>query len=594
MSQIITLNTRLDGSFDNYFEDTIKIRKESEIALIKSIAVNVKYDSYEYITAPAIDLANKAIQCLRFCCDGVNVALSWEDIFDSYEILGGTATIEAFLSGAFRWSLDPGSPANVADTFSHALSAELEFYDIQPSCEISYSANTGGNPIISKFGIVSNFSTKRLDNSGTLEDITAWDVFLGTATTTDANVEITGDNTVVYSNTDLAINAGMLNFTVKKTDPKYRIGVVAETLDTTGVVGTNADIDYAFAIEVNSNGNGTYDIIRDGISTHVASGFTSGTEDFQIVFSRTNTPEATTDSDYTAFLLQGYPVDSGEEDYQDYIVARHKLKDGYTPSLVIDAPTSGVTITNLSCIKATEQDREARNFKSTIKSPNDLGNGGTVFRNAHSWILRNSDAFSANDRNATAVFFELLGLTNFNSPDITRANEISESFANPDNNRLVIKGKFNAPVLYSQFYYLPQNKSQIDLEQKQPEEPILNSPHPYIQLHLETMNTITFEGNYQKKTERRQQNTATKVIMNIPRGENVVFSSDLYPDTYASYDYEIFNPYYVSLFNTEEIPLNQIKARLTTPDNDIIKLDENINTGNSVIMLHCRRELATK
>ena len=51
--------------------------------------------------------------------------------------------------------------------------------------------------------------------------------------------------------------------------------------------------------------------------------------------------------------------------------------------------------------------------------------------------------------------------------------------------------------------------------------------------------------------------------------------------------------YYITLNNSEEIPMNQIKARLTTPDNTLVILDDDINTGNAVIMLHNRKELAT-
>ena len=88
MSQIITLNTKLDGTFDNYFEDTLKIGKQSEIALIKTISINVKYESYEFLNVPFIDAANYDVQCVRFCCDGVNVKLSWQDIYNAYSTLG--------------------------------------------------------------------------------------------------------------------------------------------------------------------------------------------------------------------------------------------------------------------------------------------------------------------------------------------------------------------------------------------------------------------------------------------------------------------------------------------------------------------------
>ena len=66
------------------------------------------------------------------------------------------------------------------------------------------------------------------------------------------------------------------------------------------------------------------------------------TEDFAFVFSRTNNPEANTfgaSSDYTVYLLQGWDKNE-DEDYQNYVVARYSMSDGFIPSFVLDADKS--------------------------------------------------------------------------------------------------------------------------------------------------------------------------------------------------------------------------------------------------------------
>ena len=595
MSQIITLNTKLDGSFDNYFEDTIKIPKNSEVALIKTIGINVQYDSYEFVVVPDIAAASRSINILRFCCDGANVSLHWREIYNKYADLRGASAYDedTFFSGAYRWTIDPSTSGNLVETICETLSDKLEFYEIRSNSEVSYIDGTGGNPITKVFGLTSTFSTKRLnDPDNELTDIDGLNVYSGTATTTSNSIETTADNTVVYSNTELAINAGMITFTLTKADPKFTVGIVTQQLSETGVTGNNLTVDFNFAIEKESDG--TFFIIRDGDAQKIPAGFTSGTEDFAFLFTRTNTPEAVRETEYTCYLLQGYAPAAGGENYQNFIVARYDMKDGFLPSFVIDAPTSGAKVENIRCITASLQDKYVRQPKSSITSPIKIGSAGTVFRNGHSYVLNNSSAMPQQERKDTALFFEQLGLSSFNSDAISRGKEIFEGYANENNNRLLIETKLNAPVLYQQFYYLPQDKNKITLEGPDPgTEPILNGPHPYLQLHMETMNTITFEGNYQKKSESRRQNTATKVIMNIPRGEDNIIGGTVYPQTYATYDYEIFNPYYITLNNSEEIPMNQIKARLTTPDNTLVILDDDINTGNAVIMLHNRKELAT-
>ena len=46
MSQLISLTTDSDGVFQNYFEDTIKIPANSEIAFIKAMGINMDYEEY--------------------------------------------------------------------------------------------------------------------------------------------------------------------------------------------------------------------------------------------------------------------------------------------------------------------------------------------------------------------------------------------------------------------------------------------------------------------------------------------------------------------------------------------------------------------
>ncbi len=57
MSKLITLNTKKDGVFDNYFEDTFTLPKNAEVALIKTLGMNVRFESKEYMIVPYITAA---------------------------------------------------------------------------------------------------------------------------------------------------------------------------------------------------------------------------------------------------------------------------------------------------------------------------------------------------------------------------------------------------------------------------------------------------------------------------------------------------------------------------------------------------------
>ena len=106
---------------------------------------------------------------------------------------------------------------------------------------------------------------------------------------------------------------------------------------------------------------------------------------------------------------------------------------------------------------------------------------------------------------------------------------------------------------------------------------------------MDDLSIITYEGN---EPNGRQQNTASKVLQNLPLNPdkktilNRAITGD-YQSLYTSYDYEAYNPIYVSLHNTEPIMINQIKCRLSTPNNEGVSLEAN-KLAN--IMLHFRKE----
>ena len=100
-------------------------------------------------------------------------------------------------------------------------------------------------------------------------------------------------------------------------------------------------------------------------------------------------------------------------------------------------------------------------------------------------------------------------------------------------------------------------------------------PFPYLQLHVDDLNIISYEGNEPKG---RQQNTATKIIANLAQQDDIIFEDKDSGDVsvFKNYDYEAYNPIYITLHNTEQLSINQIRARLVGPDNQLVTL---ANTG---------------
>ena len=603
MSKLITLNTKKNGVFDNYFEDTFTIPKNAEVALIKTLGMNVKYESYEYLIPPPITPAHYTVDVLRFCCDGVNVNLNWKNIYNAYasfDVPGLPAPESTFFSGNYRWTLNPSVGGNVVESICKALSDKLTFYEIQPNCDISYDVNYGAKPCYTKFGITSTYDTNKRLNPATIDDfignIGGLNVYKGNATTQAGSLTTTAADTVVYSGTNIAQNGGMLNFRVKN-DKELKIGVTFDNQFTAVVAGTVTDPYIDFGVHVNANGANTYNIIRNNQSIPGTQGFTGGTETFSIVFSRVNQPESEDDSDYHAFLLQSYfPSGASQGDFQDFTVARQAMTGGYCPSFICDAPEDGTIVDNIKVIEAEAQDQECRTFMTRIQNPTDVGVGGTAFRNSHSFILVNPSTLDDDERELTLVFFQTLGFLSFNSSKTATKNEQFESYANEDNNKLVIQTQLRSHIEKSQVIYIATNvPAPIDEYTPEVNDKILPEPFPYLQFHMETLNTISLEGNYFKQDKSRQQNTATKVLMNIPVGDKKSLSESFgFPQTYISYDYETYTPYYVALNNPEPIPVNQIKCRLATPKNIIVDFDNFDGTSDALCMLHFRKSLATE
>lgn len=611
MAKLITLNTKIDGSFDNYFEDTMIIPARSEIALIKTLGVNVRFNSYEFITVPLIADDDRDIQMFRFGCDGVNVALSWIKLYNKFAALqfvpADAPTETEFFAGDFRWSLNPEDRGNCVQCFAECLSDLFTFYKIEPNCEISKDISLQGFACNTKLGFSSQYSTeKRLKPSNIpsyIGDINNLNVYEGTATLEAGKITTTAPNTVVYSSSSIAVNGGVLTFNLEK-DKQMNIGLILEEIDEDGIVGGGGHagtIEIDFGIKNKANGDGTYSIIRDGELESKPFGYTADNEDFAFVITRANNPESSK-SEYTIYLLQGYPFSAGASasgDYQNYAVATYNMNGGYTPTFVADIVDDTAVIDEIQIIPAETQDLECRIFMDRALDPNDIGSSGTIFRNSHSYILRNSSAMSAFGRTKTKTFFQDLGLETYTNSTAASSNNQLENHSNPNNNRLIIPTRVNGTieverVIWAEKYGDTLVRDSIAV----PSETIVTTvpePFPYLQFHIETLNCISFEGNFVKKSKSRQQNTATKVLMNIPRGDiTPILNVGLKSTTnYINYDYEAFNPYYVSLNNPEPLHVNQLKGRLSTPDNTVVTLDVEDGVANSVVMLHIRKELAT-
>lgn len=618
MSQLITINTKKDGIFDNYFEDTIKIPPRSEVAFIKTLGCNIKYSSYEYISTGFIDPDDYDKNIYRFCCDGVNVALSPRNIYDGYVKLsepGQAVPIEDFWIPEFRWTLDATKSSNVCGAIAAALNERFIFYHFDPAPLISFKIGNSDLPIIQRFGLRSNYSNNdRLDPSTIddyLENIQNLAVYKGSATLEEDKITSTADDTCVYSQTNLAINGGFVTFNVPN-DKKSIVGISFTSIingmqDNTVTGSSNPELD--FAIHTNANGDGTYNILRrdpysnqikevPGVHTY-SRGVGVDSNNFTFLFSRTAEPEATQGStEYTCFLLQGWNSDDGAMDYEEYIVARQKMQGGYMPTFIAAKMENGAVIDAIQAIHEDVQDIESRVFVSKTDEPNDndVGRCGTTFRNTHTLILKNSPDVKATSRDTAERFAQELGFQMLNDDSQTRINDVSTTLGNELPTPLLIQTRPPTDIEYKQFYYLPSDPPPtLDLYDAG-DRKTFPEPLPYLQFHIESLDLVSYEGNYQKRLDSRQQNTATKVLQNIPRGEDRRINSPQdfkVPELYTVYDYEVFNPIYIALNNPSEIQFNQLQARLTTPNNQIVSLDLIDNSQDAKVMLHIRKELAT-
>lgn len=603
MSQLITLTTKTDGSFDNYFEDTVKIPARAEIAYIKGLGLNVNYESYEFIKVPFIPPADEDKVVIRVSIDGVNITVKWEDIWDAYEEAQPTADKLEFFSGLWRWSLNPEDPGNVTATIAKAINDKFTFYDVRPNSTVTYNESTKGKPMISQFGITSCYSTnERLGGllNAFLQNINNLSVYEGTATITGTDEFVATSNDVtVISTSQIAQNGGLVKFFNNTNDKTGKVGIQINSCPTAGSIpghGTTLQIDYG--VEFNKNGPGTFNIIKNNNTVETVNGYVGADGEtciFTIVVSRSVSPD-TVSSEYTATLLQGWNPDEVDLEYDKYVVDKHSWIGGHMPTFVATDLEDGFELKEIQYIKAERQDLEASTFATQLEEPNNfgIGCGGTAYRNTHSFILSNVAAMSEDSRTQSREFFNALGFTTWTND--TDRNEFTTTLGNTLPNSTVISTKAPAKIRYQQIIYLPQNKPKI-LRYQDPadNETTLSETLPYLQFHIESLEAVTFEGNFQKGLKSRQQNTAVKVLQNIPKLEEITLRDTNVddPETFTSYDYEVYNPLYVSLNNPSEIQLNQIKGRLVTPQNEIIKLDEFDNTPTAMIMLHIRKELAT-
>ena len=597
MSQLISLTTDSDGVFQNYFEDTIKIPANSEIAFIKAMGINMDYEEYNFLIVPGLFADKRDINILRVCVDGVNVSLTWKMLWQATQSLEQEAGLtptdeELFFSGAYRWSLESKDPGNVITSICDALNQKFLFYKIAPNC--SYNRDTfNGKAVPVQFGITSKYSVGKRLGEGMedyIQNIGNHNVYTGSATTFAGQITTTSADTVVYSTTELAINGGFVTFSIGS-DTEMKIGVSFTKNPNNNVTGTSSDINFDFGIHYKSNGTGTYTIIRNGDESEQTLGM-NGTptgnrpvDQFTIVFSRATAPESQSYTTYSCFLLQGYDPESGNGEYEDFIIARQDMFGGYSPTFMMEGNDDACIIKSIQCIPAEEQDRESRTFYDMVMEPvnNIVQAGGTIYRNSHFFFLKNSEDMDLAERIETRDFFNKLGFVNWNSaqPYEEEYFPMSTTFGNNNAlNPLIISSRLEAKIL-GQKVVSNDVINQIQLFDEG------TAPFPYLQLHIDDLNIISFEGN---EPTGRQQNTATKVIANLAQQDDLSFEDKDEGDisVFKNYDYEAYNPIYITLHNTEELSINQIRARLVGPDNQQIRL---ANTGErSLIMLHVRKE----
>ena len=142
-------------------------------------------------------------------------------------------------------------------------------------------------------------------------------------------------------------------------------------------------------------------------------------------------------------------------------------------------------------------------------------------------------------------------------------------------------------------------------------------PYPLkaIQLHIDNLPIESFDGNFQKGDTSKQQNTATRILWNIGLQGSTEYNGTDYGDYLSStgataigdvlddvdvfsYDEQVFNPIYLSLNNPQEITVNQIQARLCSPDGTVINLStapDNYDKANfpTQIVIHLRSPVIT-
>ena len=618
MSQLVSLYANNTsgagkGEFNNYFDNTFQIPPNSEVAFIKSNAINTQYYDYRFLTVPEITTLARTVNILEVCIDGVTVLISWLNLYNALvrvyqlEYEGDIPVTEGnFFNGTFKWSLNPNEPGNCIQSICFAIEEQLEFYRIEPHCQYKVQGLSDASLFPSRFGITSIYSTnKRLNPeeiASDLENIGSLSVYTGSATLEAGKITTTSANTTVFSTKAIAINGGLVAWEID-TDKECKIGVSFDLPQYSGITGSDGTVDLDFGIHYKANGTGTYYIIRNGETTQGVLQADLNEDDekrFSIVFSRTSLPEAERTTSYTAYLLQGYqwasavPNFVGAGDYENHIVARQEMEGGFMPTFIAEVIDDATVINNIYAIEATEQDRESRNFLDSVETeplPDDTKafavGSGTIYRNAHAFSFRGDleDDDKEQEAEETRKFFVRLGFVNFSISSQTNTEKYKcvEVLGNNLSTSLVISSECEADIQDVVVY------STTPLLTLTPNFNNVITPYDFLQLHMDDLSIITYEGN---EPNGRQQNTASKVLQNLPINpdKKIILNRSLmndYQSLFTSYDYEAYNPIYVSLHNTEPIMINQIKCRLATPDNESVKLESN-KLAN--IMLHFRKE----
>ena len=99
------------AEFINFLSDNIDIKKDSDIALTKAI-LSIPVVAIEEYTIPLVLAPDRGENALKLVVDGIEILISWTDIFNSYLVLNNVNGIDDnlnaddFYSGSYNLPLN--------------------------------------------------------------------------------------------------------------------------------------------------------------------------------------------------------------------------------------------------------------------------------------------------------------------------------------------------------------------------------------------------------------------------------------------------------------------------------------------------------